>query len=444
MAPLPLIAHDSPEAVVAYRAAQPISARRFLGDVARLASLLPPGRHLLNACSDRYRFAVTFAAGCVSRRICLLPPTLVPEVLRHLRAFAPDVICVADAAATATGLPTVRFPDEPAPAVAEWRVPAIAAEQCVAYVFTSGSTGTPVPHPKTWGRLVATVDAEAIRLGLDAGERHALLATVPPQHMYGFESSVLLPLRTGHALCAERPFYPADIAAALAALPVPRVLVSTPIHLRALLAAELELPAVALTVCATAPLEATLAAAVERRLRGPLLEIYGSTETGEIASRRTTVDEAWQLWPGVELTLRDGRTWASGGHVEAPTPLGDVVDIIGRDRFVLGGRHEDLVNIAGKRNSIAYLNHQLIAIPGVVDGAFFVRDDAATPSPTGVARLGAVVVAPGLTAAAILNELRARLDPVFLPRPLLLVEDLPRNSTGKLPRAALLAFAARS
>src|SRR5205085_657716 len=33
--------------------------------------------------------------------------------------------------------------------------------------------------------------------------------------------------------------------------------------------------------------------------------------------------------------------------------------------------------------------------------------------------------------------LRARIDPVFLPRPLYRVAQLPRNATGKLPHAAL-------
>ena len=439
---VPLLAHGSPEAVVAYRGGRPVTARQFLADVTRLAALLPAGRHVLNACADRYQFAVTLAASIVTERTSLLPPTLVPEVIRHLREFAPDAFCVADHDAIDIGLPMVRYPAGPAPRLAQWRIPDIRPEQRVAYVFTSGSTGVSLPHPKSWGRLVEGVRVEAARLGLDDGRRHAIVASVPPQHMYGFESSVLLPLCAGQALCAERPFYPADIAGVLATVPRPRVLVSTPIHLRALLAAEIPLPPVALVVCATAPLEVTLALEIERRLAAPLLEIYGSTETGQIASRRTTECQQWQLWPGVELSSRDDRTWAQGGHIEVPTPLGDVVQITDSDRFVLCGRTEDLVNIAGKRSSIEYLNHQLNAIPGVVDGAFFLRDEAAAQSVGGVARLGAVVVAPGLTVPAIMLELRARLDPVFLPRPLLLVEDIPRNSTGKLPRSALTSLAA--
>src|SRR5690606_33217524 len=102
----------------------------------------------------------------------------------------------------------------------------------VALVFTSGSTGAPVPHVKRWGSLVQNVRAEAERLGI--GAAHAVLGTVPPQHMYGLESTVLMPLQSGAALHASHPFYPADICAALANLPCPRVLVTTPYHLRAL------------------------------------------------------------------------------------------------------------------------------------------------------------------------------------------------------------------
>jgi acyl-coenzyme A synthetase/AMP-(fatty) acid ligase len=255
--------------------------------------------------------------------------------------------------------------------------------------------------------------------------------------MYGFEVSVLLPLSGGHALTAERPFYPADICATLAAVPRPRILVSTPLHLRALLTADVRVPEVDLIVSATAPLSSELASEVEGRLRTRLLEIYGSTETGSIAVRRTTETPEWHLWPAVTLEQRSGETWADGGHIERPTRLHDVIELTGGDRFILHGREADLVNIAGKRSSLAYLDHQLNSIPGVLDGAFFHGNSGAGE----VARVGACVVAPGLDAAVITAALRRRIDPVFLPRPLLLVESLPRTPTGKLPQEALLMLA---
>jgi acyl-coenzyme A synthetase/AMP-(fatty) acid ligase len=60
-----------------------------------------------------------------------------------------------------------------------------------------------------------------------------------------------------------------------------------------------------------------------------------------------------------------------------------------------------------------------------------------------VARVAALVVAPMLDEPTILDALRAGVDPAFLPRPLRKVAALPRNETGKLPRAQLLALLRR-
>ncbi len=438
--PIALIAHAAARDVVAYRRGRPIRAARFIADVARVAAQLPPGRHVLNACVDRYLFSVGFCAAVVAGRVSLLPSTHTPEVIRHLQGFAPDAICLSDDPDCDIDLPlTLVDPGEAPRSVGAWRVPGIAPDALVAYVFTSGSTGQPVPHPKTWARLVDVVGIECSRLGLGGEARRAFVATVPPQHMYGFESSVLLPLHGGHALCAERPFFAADIAATLASLPAPRVLISTPVHLKSLVGADVEFPEVETIVSATAPLPVELAHEVEARFGAPLREIYGSTETGQIASRRTVEGEEWLLWPGVSIEVVDGETWVDGGHVEARTRMGDVVELTGERRFVLRGRSSDLVNIAGKRSSLAYLNHQLTSIPGVIDGAFVVREDAGD-SGIGVARLAAVAVAPTLDSRAITDELRRRLDPVFLPRPLLVVPELRRNATGKLPHHVLEAL----
>ncbi len=426
---------------------------RFLADVARVAPALGRAAHVLNACADRYHFAVGFAASLVTGKLSLLPSTHTPEVIRQLALLTPDVVCLTDEVDCDIGLPRINYPEPGYPpagsrsgarsiaasGAARFSAPPIEETQPAACVFTSGSTGAPVPHRKSWGRLAVCVREEARRLGLAAGRACAILATVPPQHMYGFESSVLLALVNGHALCAERPFYPADIAAALGRIPRPRVLISTPIHLRALVESGVALPAVDLMVCATAPLPQALAAEVERRFATVLLEIYGSTETGQIALRRPTESAEWRLWSGVALAVRDGESWADGGHIEQPTRLSDVLELTGADRFLLHGRVADLVNIAGKRSSLAYLNHQLNAIDGVLDGAFFHVEDSRDG---GVARLGACVVAPGLDAARVVEELRRRIDPAFLPRPLLLVARLPRNSTGKLPQEALRSLAA--
>jgi acyl-coenzyme A synthetase/AMP-(fatty) acid ligase len=458
---LPLFTHEGPDSIVAWRDGQSIDARRFLHDACELALRLPAGRHVLNLCVDRYRFAVGLAASLLSGKCSLLPSAHAPEVIRQLRAFAPDAVCLTDDADCTLELPLLFYRDGiendaeergdahqfndallakfAALRAGEWCVPRIEAAQLAAYIFTSGTTGTPLPHRKTWGRLVHCVQLEAAQFAPLQQQGCAILGTVPPQHMYGFESTVLLPLQSGAALCAARPFFPADIASDLERLPRPRVLITTPVHLRSLVTAEIALPGLDLIVSATAMLPPNLAREVERRYAAPLLEIYGSTETGQIAARRTALEDEFRLWPGVSLEIVEERCWAQGGHVEQVTPLADVIELRGPERFVLHGRTADLVNIAGKRSSLAHLNHQLNGIPGVIDGAFFVREDAHA-SLAGVTRLAALVVAPELDVATILARLRERIDPIFLPRPLLRVEALPRNETGKLPQQTLRAL----
>jgi acyl-coenzyme A synthetase/AMP-(fatty) acid ligase len=221
------------------------------------------------------------------------------------------------------------------------------------------------------------------------------------------------------------------------------VLVTTPYHLRALLAEQAALPVADLLLSATAPLSRDLAVEAETRFAAPLFEIYGCTETGQIASRRTTSGEGWQTFSDVRLRCEREGVWAEGGHIETPTLLHDVIDLVGGDptRFLLHGRHADLVNIAGKRASLGYLNYQLNAIPGVRDGVFLLPPDD-DDSARGVRRLIVLVVAPDLTPAALVQALRERIDPVFLPRPLLFVDALPRNAAGKLPDHATQALLA--
>ena len=438
-----LLSHTSPTAIVAYRLGLPVTAGQFLDEARQVAERLPKGRHVLNVCADRYQFTVGLAACLMSERVSLLPSTHTPQVIAQLAAFAPDAFCLTDDRRCDIDLTRVYYPDLLRPsanlATSSFEVPGIAASQLAAIVFTSGSTGTPVPYRKTWGLLSRCVQNGAPQLGLSDGRSHALVGTVPGQHMYGFESTVLLALLSGNALSDERPFYPADVAAAILRVPRPRVLVTTPIHLRTLLTSEVEFPPLDLVMSATAPLSRELAREIEEKYRAPLLEIYGSTETGQIAMRRTAETAAWRLWPGVHLNLSNGQVYAQGGHVEQLTPLCDVIEITSEEEFLLHGRTADLVNVAGKRSSFGYLNAQLNAIPGVIDGAFFLREEMT--GSTGVARLGAVVVAPGLTVAALTEQLRLLIDPVFLPRPLLIVDELPRNATGKLPQQALQGFA---
>jgi len=433
----PLVSHQSVDEIVAWRKGVAITVAQFLEDVAQLAALMPAGKYLLNICHDRYHFTVGLAAAIVSGKVSLLPPNHTPEMVRQLKDFAGDVFCLHDSANCTIGLPLMLYPAErdiPSRELTKREIPEIDALQQVAILFTSGTTGRPLPHSKCWGALVRNVRAEAERLGLLNDRSYAILGTVPPQHMYGLESTVMVALHSGNALVSGHPFYPADICEAIQMLPVPRVLVSTPVHMRLLFESELDIAELALVVSATAPLSPQLALAIEAKTQCPLIEIYGSTETGQVASRRPTQSDEWQLLPGVQLTQRGTETWATGAHIEVPVPLNDVIETTRENYFLLCGRTSDIINIAGKRGSLASLNHLLNSIPGVLDGAFFMPDEI---SHDHVTRLVACVVAPTLDSQVLIQALRERMDAVFLPRRLIFVDELPRNSTGKLPREAL-------
>ena len=430
---LPLIRNYNAESVFAYRCGIAISAAQFLADVNALAGLLPGASHVVNLCSDRYHFAVGFAAALLRRQINLLPPNQTPAVLEQLLRAYPDAYCLVDSDNESASLRTVKFPELSATPSADFDVPSLPAAQIAAILLTSGSTGQPVPHEKSWGGLVRSVLAERVRLGLPGTSAAAILGTVPPQHMYGLESTVLLPMQGGFALHAARPFYPADVCADLDSMPRPRALVTTPVHLRALLAESVALPRLDFLICATAPLSPQLAAAAEAGFAAPLYEVYGCTEAGELAMRRTVETAEWQTLPGIDFRQDEKGTWARGGNVEGEVLLNDVIELHDASRFLLHGRNADLVNIAGKRTSIANLNYHLNSIEGVRDGVFVMPEERGDT----VTRLMAFVVAPGVTRDALMQALRSRIDAAFLPRPLHLVASLPRNTTGKLPRAAL-------
>jgi 3-hydroxymyristoyl/3-hydroxydecanoyl-(acyl carrier protein) dehydratase len=441
---LPLLIARDLSLPLCWRAGQAISAGQFIAQAQALAEQLPPGRPI-NLCQDRYHFALGLAAALLRGQTSLMPPNALAETLRQVPADGGQPYLLVDTeTSTDAGLPTLRLGGLPVVQPAR-EVPQVAMDLEAVCLLTSGSTGAPQPHAKRWHTLVTNIGAEAERLAqmlnLPSLQGITLVATVPAQHSYGLESTVLLALLGGACFEAGRPFYPADIVDALHRVPEPRALVTTPFHLKTLLLAGLQPPAVALTLSATAPLSPQLAGQAEQALGGQLIEIYGCTEAGQVASRRTTAGETWQTLGALRISQsvgRDGESYVvAGGHVLEPTALADVLDLQDSQHFKLLGRANDLIHVAGKRSSLAHLNFHLNRIEGVDDGAFWLPDEVAE----GVVRPVAFVVAPTLSAAQIITALRTQLESVFVPRRVVLVDNLPREATGKLTVAALRQFA---
>ena len=443
-ATLPLLAGRDLAAPLAWHRGQAVSGAQFIGEALLLAERLPPSGRPINLCQNRYHFALGLAAALLRGQASLMPPNALPQTLRQVPAGPAPYLLVDAPLPLAVDLPLLTV-ERPAGARPVLQVPQVAIDLEAVCLLTSGSTGAPQPHAKRWGPLVANIaaEAQALALVLQQPTLHGLtlVATVPAQHSYGLESSVLLALLGGAAFESGRPFYPADIIQALAAVPQPRALVTTPFHLKTLLLAGMALPPVDLLLSATAPLSPQLAAQAEAATHGRLVEIYGCTEAGQVASRRTTAGDTWTTLGELRITAvqvaGSEQFVVSGGHVTEPTALADVLDLHDERRFGLLGRANDLIHVAGKRSSLAHLNFHLNRIEGVADGAFWLPEEDGED----VVRPLAFVVAPGLAARDIIVALRRQIESAFVPRRVLHVAALPRETTGKLTAAALRTFA---
>jgi len=442
------VAHDQPvtyplldrqpDAVVYRARGKDISAAGFLQAAYRAAESLPEAPFVINACCERLSFAVMFAAALLRNQTTLLCSDRTPERVREVADQYPDPYLATDDPDLDCGVRRHVVSESLFAAIAgSPSMPSFAATTIAAIVFTSGSTGTPAPHQKTWGALAERSMAAAACFGFSREHSAHIVGMVPAQHMYGFETTVLLPLHVPASTWCSAAFYPHDVAAALWSIPAPRVLVTTPLQIGALLRASIELPPLDRIISATAPLARELAETAERRWHTEVHEIFGATEVGSIAHRRTTQDDIWQTYPGVRLQYAaagDAQSALVMAPFAAPHPLSDVVELEDATHFRLVGRRSDLIKLGGRRVSLAELNRVLNGIEGVIDGQFVTPADLET-QPN--ARLQVFAVAPQREANDILTELRRRIDPLFLPRRVVLVDRLPRNEAGKLTAAEI-------
>jgi acyl-coenzyme A synthetase/AMP-(fatty) acid ligase len=279
---------------------------------------------------------------------------------------------------------------------------------------------------KTWREFQSSAQLAIQRFNLNT---HALtfVSTVPPQHTYGLETSLFWPLFSAASINSRRPFFPEDIRQSIAASVNPCLLITTPTHIKACVRAGLSWDNIKMVLSSTAPLSPDLAKQAEQCFHAPVFEIIGSTEILSYASRRQTAIEKWVPYQGIKLAAYNDGFTVSGGHLQTPMPVDDRFQIDKNGHFSLKGRSTEIIKVAGKRSSLSELNHIINNIAGVDDAMFF---------QTGTERLGALVVG-NLTKSEILKALKQSIDEVFLPRPLYLVDKIPRNEVGKILKTKL-------
>lgn len=420
-----------------------ISVSEFLVHVDRVAEQLPAASHVLNLCDNRYLFLVVFCAVIARAKTNLLPPN------RHLAtqatllqrygnlAIVHDGIAVIDDNNVASvNIAHCNFASPLNFPAALPTIPSIALAHIAAVTFTSGSTGHSQAHHKSWLTFVRSTEINRRYMLPQVPTVMHLVATVPGQHMWGLETSILMTLMAPICMSDIRPFFPADVASSLALLPPPRALVSTPVHLRALCLSGLKFPPLHRVLCATAPLSQALAEDVETLVSGELIEVYGCSEVGSMACRHTAASGIWHAFDGLlfNASVEQGPVQVEAEHLPEVVTLQDCLQFDGPRRFQLLGREGDMIEMGGKRGSLAELNKLLLAVDGVIDGVVFLPDDERT-----IVRLAAFVVGDArVDKPALVRAFRRAVDPVFVPRPFVFVAELPREENGKLPRAKLL------
>ncbi|TPV96805.1 MAG: AMP-binding protein [Myxococcales bacterium FL481] len=312
------------------------------------------------------------------------------------------------------------------------------AGQRLVSLWTSGSTGEPQLHHKDARQLLGEAEMLREAFGLQRADR--LLATAPPEHVYGLLFGVVLPLVSGSSFVDASPLQPTAVAAVRRAATA-NVLVSVPAHLRALVSlGPHELDGLRRVFSSGAPLLSDTARSLHQRHQVTVTEVLGSTETGGIAWReQVAADTRWRALPGVKLQQDDAARlvvaspflpdgidrWTSAEHVTFASDGG----------FVHHGRIDGIVKVAGKRVALAELERALFAMPGVTDAAVAAREISGARG----TEIAALVVGDRLDAAGIRAALLRRFDRVVVPRRVAVVDRVPRGANGKVTKSAVFA-----
>ncbi|MFO7715996.1 ASKHA domain-containing protein [Desulfosarcina sp.] len=393
---------------------------------------------------DRTLMAAALLASLAGGPELLLPHTLSATALMDLhqltgfnRAVAkpghllPVGVSAIDVLALADEAETLRSEEEPDP------------DRTWIHLFTGGSTGAPRLWSKTPRNLLGEVDYLLTRYEIQSSDR--ILASVPALHIYGLLYSLLAPLAASARVVASTPSFPEEIKQQMVDA-APTIFVSVPVHYRALRESPADKRALRLAFSSAGPLAEADGAAFGSSAGVDLIEIYGSTETGGIATRCRAKGEAhftpysciqWRV-AGDMLDIRSpflsrelpvhGNGWFT---------VADRVKAHGSQGFVVTGRADNIVKVGGNRVDLEKVRQVIMDIAGV-DEALVIANSVETGRDREIIAL--------VAGSACDDDVRACLDkalePHEKPRQIRIVDRIPRAATGKIDRRAIEKIAA--
>lgn len=390
-------------------------------------------------CEDRATIAAAMLASLAGGPQLLLPHALSAASLLELHRLTGFTRAIAKTADLLPAGVTLVEVDALTEEVESWPVEAEAdPDRPWVHLFTGGTTGTPRMWSKTPRNLLGEVDYLINRYGIGSGDR--FLATIPPLHIYGLLYSLLVPLAASARVAAATPSFPEEIKR-LAAETSPTILVSVPVHYRALKTHPLEKGDLRLAFSSGGPLAEADGLAFSGATGVDLVEVYGSTETGGIATRCRAKGESgftpydciqWRLagddldvrsdFLSKELPVRSSGWFTVADRVAAHEGSG----------FLVTGRTDHIVKVGGNRVDLEKIRQAILDLDGVDDALVM-----AQPVQTGREQELVALVVGGVSCDQIQRMLDQTLEPHEKPRRMYAVDRIPMAATGKVDRRAL-------
>ncbi len=308
-------------------------------------------------------------------------------------------------------------------------------------LFTGGSTGA----AKIWSKSVSNIFAEAQFMAsrYAISNTDCILATITPYHIYGFLFSVVIPLVANAKIVAESPFFPAEIDQCVAKHSV-TILASVPAHYRALqgrsLSSTLRL---AFSSAGMLPEEDTIGFCSNNKAE--IVEVYGSTETGGLATRNRAANETFftALAP-VKWQIKEERLFVRSPFLSPDVPrekenwflCGDRVQPQENNTFSLHGRADAITKVAGERVDLDEIRDLLQQQKGVAECVVLPLKDG-----TGRGNRIAVLIRSDqeiLDLVPIKIVLSVSLEPAAMPKIIRLTTQIPVRPNGKYDRDAII------
>ncbi len=302
-------------------------------------------------------------------------------------------------------------------------------------LFTGGTTG----RPKFWSKTVRNILAESFYLASRfsiAGD-DLIMSTAPPQHIYGLLFSVLLPLVSGARVVENTRVYPQEIIAGLTEMPT-TVLVSLPVHYKVLSNYRVPKNSLRYAFSSAGMLDEQYGNAFHKNAGTGVREIYGSTETGGIAMRcRQEGFTAFSPFDVIDWKIEKERLTVRSDFLSPELErdrdgfytTGDRAEHVAGDGFILHGRIDGIVKVAGKRVDLEDIREKIKEIPGVRDVVVISLPVKGGRETEISALVETDMEVPELKKRAIKN-----LEPYAVPRRLKAVDRIPVTPAGKIDR----------